>query len=386
MDSTGKARDKAAPPLGIWLACDEIHSDGADERQHDFRLVRRLAASEMDQAHNAVQLLMDLIDGPYTALTKAIDDFFAERQRVLDRLTSGGRATRTELRERFADILSRFRVFLNRTEADLVRRYGRVSAQRKAFKDAIRTEYDASFAYRLIYNLRNESDHSQEVVGVSQGSGLQPDGTYDLRVTVRVLDRALDTGDWKAAFKKELATAPRPIDATPLLEHVRNAAGRILVRTLLGQITQISAACALVQALAAEAACGPSARIVELAPQGSSRTEMKITDLAQPLSACDALETALRAADRLTWSRWSVPVDDSSFGTELTMRILWHVGATTGDEHPGFTFREGFGASISLSAPTAATAKAFVTEALLAVGLGSVEIGDPTIEELGARQ
>ena len=322
--------DRPTPPEGVWLACDDLQTDPAGGRQHELRLVRRLATNEVDEANAAAQFLLGLTDGPYTAVTNAIDGFFAERERALDSLASGSPPSNSELRERFSDTLARFRVFLNRTESDLVRRYGKGSAQHKAFKNATATEYDASFAYRLMYNLRNESDHVQGVVGVSHSSSIQPDGTSERRVTVWVLDKVLDTGDWQPRLKRDLLSAPRPTNAEPLLAYLREAVSRILGRTLLGQSHEISAACATIRALATEAECGPHPIMVELVPTEGGRTELRMTLLGLPLNACDVLEVALTEANRYTWSRSSVPLDDSTFATERVSDVGQFVGELRG--------------------------------------------------------
>jgi hypothetical protein len=126
-----------------------------------------------------------------------------------------------QVNDKMSNFLSAVRSFLDQTKRILTEEFGKDSEQVKAFEEATHCEYDRSFSYRLLDQLRNYSQHAGAVVGhVSlRSEAIDPVA----QTSVHVLEISVDRDKlvaWrklKASVREELKQQP---DRIPLMPHV----------------------------------------------------------------------------------------------------------------------------------------------------------------------
>jgi uncharacterized protein (DUF4415 family) len=301
--------------LGRWgVGCEGQAIDREDgTRQHDLTLVRLLEEDETDGVMAATALLHRQVNSPYNRLDEKFTAFFSGIDEAHDALSRrDGRPP--PLQERFAEVLTAFRVYLNRTPSVLAELHGAKSAVERAFKSACTAEYDRLFDYRLAYNLRNESDHRTDVVDVSFKARVTGPQSSEQLVTITinndVLDHAMTDDRWQARVRKELATHPRPISGEELLRALHTSVQRILAKTILAQRASIEAAIVTVRAVAGEIECDGERVLMRYGrpdpdfPGARQKLQM------QPVQtrAADTLEKALEDSEKLLWEAFVMPL------------------------------------------------------------------------------
>jgi hypothetical protein len=190
--------------------------------------VRDLSADEHDRCKKATKRLAHWQheEQPYRALVKAYRQFVTGLYTLSIRHERGehldGLQINSEMNERVSQFLHAWRAFLDQARRTLSSHYGTDSKQVKRFQESCSSEYDGSFSYRFLDQLRNYTQHVGQAVGhVSLASSMGEFGDpstdrYRLEVNA-VRDSLLRWSKLKGAVRKELETLPPRI---PLEPHV----------------------------------------------------------------------------------------------------------------------------------------------------------------------
>jgi hypothetical protein len=184
-----------------------------DEYEHCSKATKRLAKWQHEEQ-------------PYRALVNAHRQFVTALYTLSRRHERGEHLyelqVQSEMNERASHFLHAWRAFLDQSSRTLSSHYGTNSEQVKRFKESCSSEYDESFSYRFLDQLRNYTQHVGQAVGhVSLASNMGEVGDpstdrYRLEVNV-VRDSLLGWSSLKGAVRKELETLPLRI---PLEPHV----------------------------------------------------------------------------------------------------------------------------------------------------------------------
>jgi hypothetical protein len=190
-----------------------IRDLSADEHAHCLKATKRLTKWQHEEH-------------PYRALVNAHRQFVTALYTLSRRHERGeplnGLQVQSEMNERVSQLLHAWRAFLDQSRQTLSSHYGTDSEQVKRFKESCSSEYDGSFSYRFLDQLRNYTQHVGQAVGqVSLASSMGEFGDpstdrYRLEVSA-VRDSLLGWSKLKGAVRKDLDTLPARI---PLEPHV----------------------------------------------------------------------------------------------------------------------------------------------------------------------
>lgn len=189
---------------------------------------RRLSNSEVEQYHQSAAFILHFAqDRRIFQFQKSnFDDYGrlleeysedAQLKKIIGKPPTSPEAERVlfEINRHLLNYLSTIRTFLDYSEYNLKRRYGKNSEIFASFKEACRKAYSNCFSYRFIYNLRNCAQHctfpialeltSQEVVPYS--------GKIQNSLIVKLdRDRLLTSGyDWRKMSEK-IQSLPEQFD------------------------------------------------------------------------------------------------------------------------------------------------------------------------------
>ncbi len=161
------------------------------------------------------------------------------------------------INRRLRSFFSEFRVFLDYTETKLKRRYGESSEQLRAFKAACSRQFDGSFAYRFVYQLRNYALHVNlplNAMSLASGEGkFDPEdpGTHN-RFAVEVARDALlnDGFDWRKDVRPGLESLPPSFELNPLINEAMHGLEKIHVELVCAKLVGEKQAAERVGALA----------------------------------------------------------------------------------------------------------------------------------------
>lgn len=162
--SVTEKRSEPSYHLATWLGKEETE-DGT----HYIQSVRKLMPAEYESARGALGELMQFdAQEAFTYVTENAVEYSDYEEAVWDSLASEPISNLQQLapeyggglRNRFLNWLLSVKAFLDLTEAQLNRRYGKGSEELMHFKQATAVEYDSHFSYRFIYRLRNFAQHS----------------------------------------------------------------------------------------------------------------------------------------------------------------------------------------------------------------------------------
>lgn len=135
---------------------------------------------------------------------------------------------------RLRSFFAEFRAFLDNTESKLSRRYGSDSEQLRAFKEACSCQFDTSFPYRLISQLRNYALHVNlplNAMSLASGEGEydpeDPDTHNQLAVEVNRDDLLGARFDWRRDVKSGLQNLPQKFELNPLIKEAMFCLERI---------------------------------------------------------------------------------------------------------------------------------------------------------------
>lgn len=131
-----------------------------------LRVVQRLNARQADFTASAIDLIQ------HSGRPVAYEQLLIARDRVFEQFRSGLdhlRRRDTELATwefeiAFTTWLLYWRLYLDQTRADLIRRFGDKSAEAQQFTSTCNAAFDSSSAYRIVEGLRNMVTHSSRIM------------------------------------------------------------------------------------------------------------------------------------------------------------------------------------------------------------------------------
>src|SRR5215210_1944344 len=185
---------------------------------------------------------------PYRALVNAYRQFVTTLYTLSRRHERGehlnGLQVQSEMNERASHFLHAWRAFLDQSRRALTSHYGTDSEQVKRFAESCSSEYDGSFSYRFLDQLRNYTQHVGAAVGhVSLGSSMGEVGDpsadrYRLEVNVD-RDSLLRWSKLKSAVRKELETMSVRIPLEPHVNALMQSNHRIHQVALAQQVPEL---------------------------------------------------------------------------------------------------------------------------------------------------
>ena len=117
--------------------------------------------------------------------------------------------------------LSAVRTYLDHSETNLKKCYGRKSQRFLRFKSACSDAYDEHFPYRFLYELRNYAQHCGMPISALELHTESAPNSKGIHHALRALinrDELLENFDsWKASLKKEILRLPPKFDVNPFL-------------------------------------------------------------------------------------------------------------------------------------------------------------------------
>ncbi len=146
-------------PAGFAYLIAEPTDDGR------LRLIRPLNPHESQFAGSAIDLIQNYgRPVAYEQLLIARDRVFEQFRSGLDHLRRRDTEAATwEFEIAFATWLLYWRLYLDQTEADLLRRFGEHSTEVEQFSSTCSGAFDSSSAYRIVEGLRNMVAHSRRI-------------------------------------------------------------------------------------------------------------------------------------------------------------------------------------------------------------------------------
>lgn len=247
-EETGTSDDKYA-----WhLASTPRHPSAASRT---FNVGAPIADAEYDSYRSHVELLEQaLAKSPFAAFQESCMEFMRATSDALEAFKIGDSTTplTPAIRRKFDDVLSAFRRFIDRTAHLLSQRYGPDSREVLVLKQGMSNEFDNEFAYRLMYHLRNYSEHrGTPIARIAQASRLTPEGRIEHSLDVLLDSRELLLDyEWHRRVRADLARINGEFSAVVTVDALLHACGRVHCKALTAQEADITAAAAGVQALA----------------------------------------------------------------------------------------------------------------------------------------
>src|SRR5215208_368165 len=156
------------PSLGV------ISLDGEPKKVEE---VRELSAREYQEYKEASGRLMSWLGEMQVA--NAVRDAYLDYKNLVDGYLEKYRKRKSidvvtlkrDINRTLSNFLHAVRAFLDQSKRNLVDRYGKDSPQVQDFQSITHEEYDDSFSYRLLDQLRNYTQHVGEAIeNVSFGS------------------------------------------------------------------------------------------------------------------------------------------------------------------------------------------------------------------------
>ena len=152
--------------------------------------------------------------------------------------------------------LSSVRAFLDHSETNLKRRYGRNSKRVRRFKEACSKAYDSNFSYRFLYGVRSYVQHCGMPLGcltlTSKVVGPRPE---DLRHTMAVKlnrDELLGNFSWGSRLAKEIQKLPLTFDINPHITEMMKCLERINLTLIGDDLTELIQSAAYIRKLVTE--------------------------------------------------------------------------------------------------------------------------------------
>lgn len=239
----------------------------AESPRLSLGFVRRLSASEharyteasgttLDFVHDYQQFQM--VRSSYNEYKKVVK-LYSEKYRVRPRMTS---ATASEMNHainrKLRGFFTEFRFFLDYAERKLKRQYGKLSTEADQFKRATGEQFDSSFAYRFVSQLRNYGQHINLPINALS---LRSDGfnfflaTTEHRLLVEVdRDELLTSGfDWRAKdVRPQLEALPEKFELDSHIEEMMECLEKINVAFVCINLWQARRAARHIEELAEE--------------------------------------------------------------------------------------------------------------------------------------
>lgn len=194
---------------------------------HDIQLVHHLDDGQFERYQRAVADLtrvgrheqIILVERNYRRLM-AVGSFYANA------LETGQRDTALRARDAVSYLasdllnwLTSTRLFLEHFRTEFSRLYGRQSSELANLRTRISHEYDASPAYRMLYKLRDYTQHCGlpvDAVRLALTNVSSPSSRSQINFLLN-RDQLLSNFDWKAQVTRDLEKMPEEIDLLPLI-------------------------------------------------------------------------------------------------------------------------------------------------------------------------
>jgi hypothetical protein len=199
-----------------------------DTTHYSFKLVRELDDEAFERYAEALDIVgrvsaslqLRLIEKNHARLV-AVAQFY--RNAIADRRHSeyfDARKAAENLSYDVLNWLTATRLFLDHHLTSFADIYGGDSPQRRRLQEAIRSEYDNSIAYRVLYKLRDYTQHCGFPVDqVSAKAVDSTAGDWSTQVEFTASrDRLLESFDWKRQVEDDLRSMPERIDILQLVE------------------------------------------------------------------------------------------------------------------------------------------------------------------------
>jgi hypothetical protein len=125
-----------------------------------------------------------------------------------------------EINRHLLNYLSAVRTFLDHSETNIKRRYGRNSERVKRFKRVCSKEYKNSFSYRFIYNLRNYAQHCGMPLGqlTLKSEEVDPHSKeviHSLSIKFNRDELLSEYDSWGSQLKREIQRLPKTFEINP---------------------------------------------------------------------------------------------------------------------------------------------------------------------------
>jgi hypothetical protein len=240
-------------------------------------------------------------DSPFNALQKRYNEYKDTVEEVAQAFEEK-RATPDMpqlIAARTDDLLTALRRYADRTAHALSKRYGEESPEYSTFIDALRYEFDNTFAYRFAYHLRNYSDHRGSVpFHIKDESTSSPDGSVQ-RIFRVVLNSAalLEEHEWHSKVRSDLERINGDFSLDAVADGIQLSCMRAYCKMVLAQEIVIVEAVRNIRDFAARTNClenyGP---VFIEAPLDAQRSLGTMTFSPVRIEMADVAETALEQA------------------------------------------------------------------------------------------
>lgn len=224
-------------PLRLVRGLGAISPRDATDAAGTFELINELSNEEFDKIDEAVRSV--------TQITANLQLQLIERNRMRIRSVSEFYANAISMRQRsehfdprravenlsveILNWLTATRLFLDHHLTMFSRTYGKDSPQHQRLKLATNQEYDSSPAYRVLYKLRDYTQHCGFPMDQVTSTARNPsanDWTAQVAFTAG-REALLANFDWNAATRDDLAAMPERVDVLDLIETASPAFRRI---------------------------------------------------------------------------------------------------------------------------------------------------------------
>ena len=154
------------------------------------------------------------------------------------------------------NFLSTLRTFLDHSEFNLKKRYGNYSKRVREYKKACSSEYDNFFSYRLVYKLRNYTQHCGMPLGQirfeSKSEDAEAQRVVDTLAVYFNRDRLLlSEFDWGSKLKREIQALPERFEINPHVAQAMQCVKRINLSLIKPNLTELNRSVQIVRSLVA---------------------------------------------------------------------------------------------------------------------------------------
>lgn len=189
-------------PVGAWAEFEEIVGVIAEIRPYliDFLALER-DFEEVNNLEAVLRTELETLVSPFTLSGVTHFQAYVTAQRALSNFLAAASAFRDRARKR------------------LIERYGMSSTEIRRFDLAVTDAYDGSFAYRLLYNLRNFSQHHASPMDILPIQGKRNEAgkmLISVQVELRRDDLLSQGKKIQSRVRRELADQPTNIALGPL--------------------------------------------------------------------------------------------------------------------------------------------------------------------------
>lgn len=216
------------------------------ERTRPFKLeaVRTLGDTERDEYEEASDLVLGFLSDyqqfeavrrGYAEYRKSVE-YYDKKYSVKPRLNEVVTGDMNHaINRRLRGFFNEFYFFLEYAERKLKRRYGKNSGNARAFKRATSTEFDNSFAYRFVYQLRHYAQHINLPINAlslqSQGFDMVLATTMHHLLVEVDRDKLLNSGfDWRAQdVRPQLEALPAKFELNTYIEEMMECMEKVHV-------------------------------------------------------------------------------------------------------------------------------------------------------------